>query len=90
MDLVSQLHSTTPVWEHFDFKPNERGDSINVNELVSRLPLRTVAAKSGNTGNRKTHLRLNHPIQFSEMGTKPAVGVGEGASQQLSVTSAFA
>ena len=32
--LVSKPHSTAPAWEQFRLEPNERGELINVNELV--------------------------------------------------------
>ncbi len=89
MDLVSKPQSSAPVWEHFGFKPNERGEPINVNEPVCRLCLKTVATKRGNTTNLKSHLKHNHPTQFLNLGTTTAAGAGEGSSRQLSVTDAF-
>ncbi len=89
MDLVSKPQSSAPVWEHFGFKPNERGEPINVNEPVCRLCLKTVATKRGNTTNLKSHLKHNHPTQFFNLGTTTAAGAGEGSSRQLSVTDAF-
>ncbi len=89
MDLVSKPQSSAPVWEHFDFKPNERGEPINVNEPVCRLCLKTVATKRGNTTNLKSHLKHNHPTQFFNLATTTAAGAGEGSSRQLSVTDAF-
>ncbi len=86
MDLVSKPQSSAPVWEHFGFKPNERGEPINVNEPVCRLCLKTVATKRGNTNNLKSHLKHNHPTQFFNLGTTTAAGAGEGSSRQLSVT----
>ncbi len=73
----------------FGFKPNERGEPINVNEPVCRLCLKTVATKRGNTTNLKSHLKHNHPSQFFNLGTTTAAGAGEGSSRQLSVTDAF-
>ncbi len=89
MDLVSKPQSSAPVWEHFGFKPNERGEPINVNEPVCRLCLKTVATKRGNTTNLKSHLKHNRPTQFFNLGTTTAAGAGEGSSRQLSVTDAF-
>ncbi len=67
MDLVSKPQSSAPVWEHFVFKPNERGEPINVNEPVCRLCLKTVAMKRGNTTNLKSHLKHNHPTPQLEL-----------------------
>ncbi len=89
MDLVSKPQSSAPVWEHFGFKSNERGEPINVNEPVCRLCLKTVATKRGNTTNLKSHLKHNRPTQFFNLGTTTAAGAGEGSSRQLSVTDAF-
>ncbi len=89
MDLVSKPQSSASVWEHFGFKPNERGEPINVNEPVCRLCLKTVTTKRGNTTNLKPHLKHNHPTQFFNLGTTTAAGAGEGSSRQLSVTDAF-
>ncbi len=82
MDLVSKPQSSAPVWEHFVFKPNERGEPINVNEPVCRLCLKTVATKRGNTTNLKSHLKHNHPTQFFNLATTTAAGAGEGFSRQ--------
>lgn len=87
MDLVSKPDSSAPVWEHFGFKPNARGEPINVNEPVCRLCFKTVASKRGNTTNLKFHLKYNHPIHFSNLATTTTAG--EGSSRQLSVTDAF-
>ncbi len=87
MDLVSKPQSSAPVWEHFVFKPSERGEPINVNEPVCRLCLKTVATKRGNTTNLKSHLKHNHPTQFFNLATTTAAGAG--SSRQLSVTDAF-
>ncbi len=76
MDLVSKPQSSAPLWEHFGFKPNERGETINVNEPVCRLCLKTVATKRGNTTNLKSHLKHNHPTQFFNLGTTTAAGGG--------------
>ncbi len=63
--MVSKPQSSAPVWEHFGFKPNERGEPINVNEPVCRLCLKTVATKRGNTTNLKSHLNITIPPSFS-------------------------
>uniref|UniRef100_A0AAR2JYW7 BED-type domain-containing protein n=1 Tax=Pygocentrus nattereri TaxID=42514 RepID=A0AAR2JYW7_PYGNA len=95
MDFVSKPHSTAPVWEYFGFKPNERGEPINVNEPVCRLCFKTVSTKAGNTTNLRSHLKHNHPAQFSELKTKTSAGegssrAGEGSSRQVAITDAFA
>ncbi len=74
--------------EHFGFKPNERGEPINVNEPVCRLCLKQWQRKEATT-NLKSHLKHNHPTQFFNLGTTTTAGAGEGSSRQLSVTDAF-
>lgn len=87
MDLVTKPQSSAPVWEHFGFKSNERGEPINLNEPVCRLCSKTVSTKRGNTTNLQSHLKHNHPTQFLNLGTRPAAGAG--SPRQLSVADAF-
>lgn len=68
MELVSKPNATASVWEHFGFKPNERGEPLNLCEPVCRICSRTVATKHGNTTNMHLHLKHNHPMQFSQLG----------------------
>ncbi len=89
MDLFQSRNLQLRCGNIFGFKPNERGEPINVNEPVCRLCLKTVATKRGNTTNLKSHLKHNHPTQFFNLATTTAAGAGEGSSRQLSVTDAF-
>ncbi len=93
MELVSKPKSTADVWEHFGFKPNDRGEPQNLNEPVCRICHKTVSTKSGNTTNLHLHLKHNHPLQFSQLGKKTCTEATEGPSpscQQSTITGAFA
>ena len=70
MELVSKPNATAAVWEHFRFKPNDRGEPLNLDEPVCHICCKTVATKSGNTTNMHLHLKHNHPMQFSQLGKK--------------------
>ncbi len=64
MELVSKPNATAAVWEHFGFKPNDRGEPLNLSEPVCRICFKTVSTKTGNTTNMHMHLKHNHPLQF--------------------------
>ena len=55
------------VWEHLGFKPNGRGEPLNLCEPVCRICCKTVATKRSNTTSMHLHLKHNHPMQFSQL-----------------------
>ena len=63
MELVSKPDATAAVWEHFGFKPNGRGEPLNLDEPVCRICFETVATKSSNTTNM-------HLMQSSQLRKK--------------------
>lgn len=89
MELVSKPNTTAAVWEHFGFKPNARGEPLNVCESVCRICSKTVAIKSGNTTNMHMHLRHNHPLQFSQLGKRKTTSGPSSSFRQSTVTGAF-
>ncbi|XP_010886538.2 uncharacterized protein LOC105020893 isoform X2 [Esox lucius] len=66
MDLVCKPNVKSPIWVHFGFKPNDKGEPLKLDEAVCRLCRRIVFVKGGNTTNVRHHLRLRHPDVFSE------------------------
>ena len=65
MELVSMLKSTAAVWEHFGFKPNDRGEPLHLDEPVGHICCKTEATKSGKTTNMHLHLKHRHLMQVS-------------------------
>ncbi|KAK0142973.1 Zinc finger BED domain-containing protein 1 [Merluccius polli] len=82
MELVSKLNTTSPIWDHFGFKPNQRGELANLEEVV--------AVKNANPSNLKQHLKNHHPTQFSELNKSiSATAAAAGPSRQLGIAEAF-
>ena len=70
MELVSKPNATAAVWEHVGFKPNDRGEPLNLCEPVYRICCKTVETKCANTTNICLHLKHNHQMQFSQLQKK--------------------
>ena len=83
MELVSEPKATADVWEHFGFKPNDRGEPQNINEPVCHIRFKTVYAKHGNTTNTHHHLKHNHPLRFSQLGKKHVYQKKQRGRQRL-------
>ena len=81
MELVSKPNATAAEWEHFGFKPNDRVEPLNLDELVCHICCKKVATKSGNTTNMQLHLNHNHRMQVSQLGKKTTIKTTEGTVQ---------
>lgn len=88
-DLIGKTNATAPVWDFFGFKPNEQGGAINADAPVCRLCLKVVATKKSNTTNLHAHLKLNHPVEFAQLGKKTAPRDAETSARQSTITEAF-
>ncbi|KAM4590974.1 E3 SUMO-protein ligase ZBED1-like [Odontesthes bonariensis] len=91
--LVPKQHVTSPIWEHFGFQPNEKGEPANLDEAVCKICFRKLQVKRGNTSNLRSHLASYHPAV--EVRLPPPAGstqsqAAAGASRQLGVAEAFA
>ena len=92
MELVSKPNATAAVWEHFGFKPNDRGEPLNLDKPVCCICCKTVTTKSGNTTNIHLHLKQNHPMQFSQLEKKTTTKATKGpslSSRQSTITGTF-
>ncbi|GFT72729.1 hypothetical protein TNCV_756221 [Trichonephila clavipes] len=54
-------------------RANESGQIVSEDIAVCKLCRSPVSAKSGSTSNLFGHLRLHHPLQFSEVSNKSKV-----------------
>ena len=45
MELVLKPNATAAVWEHFGFKPNDRGEPINLCEPVCHICSKTILTR---------------------------------------------
>ena len=93
--LVKKPNATSPVWEHFGFKPNEKGEPANLDEAICRVCARKVAVKRGNTTNLRSHLAHYHPAIEAQLpppshGPASKATAQAGCSRQLGVTESFA
>ncbi|GFV05275.1 t-complex protein 1 subunit delta [Trichonephila clavipes] len=71
--LLPKKKSKSRAWEHFGLLANESGQIVSEDIAVCKLCRSPVSAKSGSTSNLFGHLRLHHPLQFSEVSNKSKV-----------------
>ncbi|GFQ86860.1 SYCP2_SLD domain-containing protein [Trichonephila clavata] len=75
-NVFSQLlpkKSKSRAWEHFGLPANKSGQIVSEDIAVCKLRMSPVSAKSGSTSNLFGHLRLHHPLKFSEVSNKSKV-----------------
>ncbi|XP_032432377.1 zinc finger BED domain-containing protein 1-like [Xiphophorus hellerii] len=91
MELVSKPNATAAVWEYFGFKPNDRGEPLNLCEPVCRICHKIVATKGSNTTNLYVHLKHNHPVKFFQLRRKSTTGgpSSSSSSRQSTVNETF-
>ncbi|KAK6167190.1 hypothetical protein SNE40_021283 [Patella caerulea] len=65
-DIVPKRNCTSRIWLYFGFGIND----TNQNKVLCRSCKRNVAAKNGNTSNLYAHLKVNHPIHYSQLQQK--------------------
>lgn len=61
-DLVPKPNIVSPIWTHFGFEPDDKGQPVNLDEAICRICSRKVSVSRGNTTNLRSHLRINHPL----------------------------
>ncbi|GFR11948.1 t-complex protein 1 subunit delta [Trichonephila clavata] len=71
--LLPKKKSKSRAWEHFGLPANESGQIVSEDIAVCKLCRSPVSAKSGSTSNLFGHLRLHHPLKFSEVSNKSKV-----------------
>ncbi len=67
MDLVGKPNVTLPIWKHFGFVPNEKGEPINLDEAICRLCGKKLSVKRANTSNLQSHLQSCHPAAYTQL-----------------------
>ncbi|GFW83386.1 zinc finger BED domain-containing protein 1 [Trichonephila clavipes] len=71
--LFPKKKSKSRAWEHFGLPANESGQIVSEDIAVCKLCRSPVSAKCGSTSNLFGHLRLHHPLKFSEVSNKSKV-----------------
>ena len=66
VQLVPKPNTTSPVWKHFALEVDEKGKVKNNEEVVCQLCSKKVVAKGSNTSNLIAHLRVHHPLQYTD------------------------
>ena len=66
VQLVPKPNTTSPVWKHFALEVDEKGKVKNDEEVVCQLCSKKVVAKGSNTSNLIAHLRVHHPLQYTD------------------------
>ncbi len=94
--LVLKPNVTLPVWEHFVFQPNEKGEPANLDEPICNICGKKVPVTRGNTFNLRCHLANCHPAieaqlppQASGRGATSKRTAEAGTSRQLGVAEAL-
>ena len=85
-NLVKKPKTTSPVWNYFSVKANNKGVPIP-NELdrpICNLCSKCVMAKRSNTTNLFSHLEEHHPDIYVEIG--PSTSAARPKSKQPSLT----
>ena len=85
--VAKKTAGNAPVWQHFGFQPNEKGEPANVDVAVCKLCMRDVKAKGGNTSNLVCHLEKNHAREFNKL---PKPQAPRSKLSQPSLQSSFA
>lgn len=65
--LVAKAKATSPVWTYFGHEADERGKAKSDEVAVCRLCKQSVKAKGSNTSNLLSHLRVHHPMKYTEV-----------------------
>lgn len=89
--LVPKPNVTAPVWEHFGFHPNEKGEPENLQEAICKICAKKVIVSRGNTTNLRSHLASRHPAVAAKLPPSAASNSAAqaGASRQVGVAEAF-
>ena len=90
-ELVSKSTKNAPIWQHFGFEADDKGEPKNADEATCKHCRRKIKAKGGNTSNLHAHLRKHHASEAAKMG--PAAKGGEPGpsttAMQTSIGAAF-
>ncbi|KAK7898280.1 hypothetical protein WMY93_019133 [Mugilogobius chulae] len=95
-NLVPKQNTSSAVWEHFGFQPNENGEPENLEQAVCKICEAKISVKRGNTSNLRAHLSTHHPAAAARLpkpvsGCRGAASAGTGGTcRQLGVAEAFA
>lgn len=66
-ELAQKKNANAPVWAHFGFRKDEKGEATKLDEPLCRICSKKVAAKDGNTSNLRSHLKNSHPLTFARL-----------------------
>ncbi len=94
--LVAKPNVTSPVWQHFSFQPNEKGEPANLDKTICKICARKAPVKQVNTSNLRSHLASLPAIEAQLLPPAPSLGAASkgtaqaGATQQLGEGEVFA
>ena len=66
VQLVLKPNTTSPVWKYFALEVDKKGKVKNDEEVICRLFNKEVVAKGSNKSNLISHLRVHHPLQYTD------------------------
>uniref|UniRef100_A0A9J8DDS8 BED-type domain-containing protein n=1 Tax=Cyprinus carpio carpio TaxID=630221 RepID=A0A9J8DDS8_CYPCA len=65
-NLVFKPNTVSPIWSHFGFEADDKGQPVNLDKAVCRICRTKVSVSRGNTTNLRSHLRINHPWEHQQ------------------------
>lgn len=87
--LILPKTKTKPIWQHFGFEKDEKGEPKNLDEPTCKHCLKKVPAKGGNTSNLNNHLQKKHAAIAAKMGPAAKGGPRPSTSTQVSIAEAM-
>ncbi|KAI7792413.1 putative zinc finger BED domain-containing protein 1-like [Triplophysa rosa] len=93
MELVGKKNVTSPIWQYFGFKSDEKSKPIDVTQAICRICMKVVPVKESQTTNLFVHLRANHPAEAAKMVPRETASANPAVSKdpgQPSILGAFA
>nr|XP_055051518.1 E3 SUMO-protein ligase ZBED1 [Misgurnus anguillicaudatus] len=91
MELVNKKNVTSPIWQFFGFKPDEKGEPKDITQAICKVCMNVVSVKESQTTNLFVHLRTHHPAEAAKLAPKEAAAVTVSkVPTQQSIVGAFA
>lgn len=64
--IIKKPNTRSPIWDYFGLPATENGDIIDLNIIICKLCKNTVLSKGGNTSNMVHHLKIHHPLKYTD------------------------
>ena len=65
--LVEKKKTKSPIWEHFKLPADEKGQLVTNDIAICMICNFPVSCKGGSTTNLSSHLKVYHPLNYSQI-----------------------